>query len=185
MSHYPSLSENAHLRDVFKRFPRGVRLLLEFHDAVLRSESVLSIGERELIAAWVSGLNQCKFCFGAHKLMAQAFDVEPALLDMLFERFDEAPLPARFLKLLRFVEKLALTPSLVRQGDMQSLLDAGWPEEAIHDAVLVCGLYALMNRLVDASGIMPGEEYESPDDEAVKARREGSYLKWGQESGLF
>lgn len=184
MSYYPSLPDRAHLSDLFKRFPRGVEPLLAFHDAVLRSDSELSIGERELIAAWVSGLNQCKFCYGAHKLMAHAFDVDPALVDMLFERFDEAPLPARFLKLLRFLEKLALTPSLVRRSDVAGLLKAGWSEEAIHDAALVCGLYAFMNRVVDAAGILPGEEYDDPSPEAIERRRSGSYLSWGRDAGI-
>jgi uncharacterized peroxidase-related enzyme len=184
MSNFPSLPETAHLSDLFKRFPRGVGPLLEFHDAVLRDDSELSIGDRELIAAWVSGLNQCRFCFGAHKLMAQAFDVDPELVDALFERFDDAPLSPRFRLLLRFLEKLTLNPSLVRKRDMTALLESGWSEAAIHDAVLVCALYAFMNRIVEAAGIAPGAEYSSPDPGMVKRRREGSYVSWGRDAGI-
>lgn len=185
MSNFPGLPEPAHLSDLFKRFPRGVGPLLEFHDAVLRQDSELAIGDRELIAAWVSGLNQCRFCFGAHKLMAQAFDVDPELVDALFERFDEAPLSPRLRLLLRFLEKLTLNPSLVRKKDVAVLIEAGWSEAAIYDAVLVCALYAFMNRVVEAAGILPGSEYTRPSPQAITRRREGSYVSWGRDLGLI
>ncbi len=56
MALFPSLSENPHLADVFKKFPEHVRPLLEYHDLLLRGDSPLTIAERELIAAYVSGL---------------------------------------------------------------------------------------------------------------------------------
>ena len=39
------------------------------------------------------------------------------------------------------------------------MLDAGWEEQALHDAVAVCGLFSLMNRLVGGLGITAGEDY--------------------------
>ena len=39
------------------------------------------------------------------------------------------------------------------------MLAAGWTEHALHDAVAVCGLFNLMNRLVDGLGITAGEDY--------------------------
>ena len=61
---FPSLPTPPHLLDVFRAFPAQVRPLLAYHDALLRAESPLTIAERELIAAFVSGLNACNFCFG-------------------------------------------------------------------------------------------------------------------------
>ena len=74
----PSLPENPHLFDVFGRFRTGMEPLFYLHDAILREESPLSPGERELIAAYVSGLNSCNFCYGAHQNMAVAWDVDRA-----------------------------------------------------------------------------------------------------------
>lgn len=67
---FPSLPENAGLAEVFQTFPDTVKPLLAYHDVLLRGESPLTIAQRELIAAYVSGLNACNFCFGAHVLMA-------------------------------------------------------------------------------------------------------------------
>ena len=39
------------------------------------------------------------------------------------------------------------------------MLAAGWQEQALHDAVAVCGLFNLMNRLVEGLGITAGEDY--------------------------
>ena len=39
------------------------------------------------------------------------------------------------------------------------MLAAGWTEHALHDAVAVCGLFNLMNRLVDGLGITAGGDY--------------------------
>ena len=39
------------------------------------------------------------------------------------------------------------------------MLAAGWEEQALHDAVAVCGLFNLMNRLVEGLGITAGEDY--------------------------
>jgi hypothetical protein len=43
-------------------------------------------------------------------------------------------------------------------GTLQ-VLAAGWQEQALHDAVAVCGLFSLMNRLVEGLGISAGEDY--------------------------
>jgi len=39
------------------------------------------------------------------------------------------------------------------------VLAAGWEEQALHDAVAVCGLFNMMNRLVEGLGISAGEDY--------------------------
>lgn len=185
MPNFPSLDGEAHLRDVFLRFPRGVSPLLSLHDDILRRESELPVAERELIAAWVSGLNQCRFCFGAHRVMAQAFGVSQALIDALFDDFDTAPVRPELLALLGFARKLTLEPAQIARGDTDRLFAAGWSEAAVYDAVLIVSLYAFMNRLVQAAGITPGAEYDQPDEAALEQRRRGGYVAWGQRAGLI
>ncbi len=65
MALFPSLPDNPHLADVYRTFPSQLKPLLDYHDALLRGDSPLSVAQRELIAAFVSGLNACNFCFGA------------------------------------------------------------------------------------------------------------------------
>ena len=45
------------------------------------------------------------------------------------------------------------------EADAEAVLAAGWPEEALFDAVAICALYNLMNRLVNGLGIEADADY--------------------------
>jgi hypothetical protein len=64
MPFVPSLPKGASLLDLFKAFPDTSIPLIQFHEALLRGPSPFTEGERELIAAYVSGLNHCRCCHG-------------------------------------------------------------------------------------------------------------------------
>ncbi|MEM7276757.1 MAG: peroxidase, partial [Pseudomonadota bacterium] len=83
MTRMPSLPEDAHLGHVFQNFPRGAKSIGQFSDDLLRGESELSIGEREMLAAFVSGLNACNFCHENHKVIAEMHGVDPTILGSL------------------------------------------------------------------------------------------------------
>ncbi len=185
MSLFPSLPADAHLSDVFKRFPKGLRPLLELHDALLRDDGALTIAQRELIAAYVSGLNGCSFCYGAHTLMAQAFGIDPALLEALITDLETAPVEDRLKTLLRYLGHLTRTPSRIPRPAIDEVRAAGWSEEALYEAVSVCALYSYMNRIVEAAGLTPGLEYQNPDADALNLRRNSTYVQWGERAGIL
>lgn len=159
MPHLKSLPPDAVLRDVFHAFPATARPLLEYHEALLRGPSPLSVAERELIAAYVSGLNACSYCTGAHTATAAAFGMAPALLDALWRDVDTSPVAPRLKPLLRYVAKLTRTPARLTEADAAEVFAAGWDDRALHDAVSVCGLFNLMNRLVEGLGLAGRPEY--------------------------
>jgi uncharacterized peroxidase-related enzyme len=155
MSFIPGLGDDAHLLHVLARFPKGLRPLLELHDAILRETSELTVGQRELIAAFVSGTNACRFCYGAHELFAEQFGIEAGLMGSIMEDFDAAPIDAPLRALLRYVKKLTRAPATMTQADADAVFAAGWSEDALFDAVLVCALFNYMNRIVEGTGIKP------------------------------
>ena len=148
MAHLNSLPDDAVLMDVFRAYPETSRPLLDYHELVMRGPSELTAGERELIAAYVSGLNSCDYCHGVHTATAQAFGVDEGLVVALLDDVDAAPVEAQMKPVLRYVRKLTLTPSRLTAADAEAVLAAGWDEQALHDAASVCGLFNLMNRLV-------------------------------------
>lgn len=75
MAFLPSLAADARLLDVFRAFPDPSRPLLDYHQVLLRGASPLSVAQRELIAAYVSGLNACGYCHGVHSATVQAFGI--------------------------------------------------------------------------------------------------------------
>jgi uncharacterized peroxidase-related enzyme len=157
MARFPSLPPEPVLGDVFRRFPAGAGELLRYHDIILRGQAPLSIGQRELIAAFVSGLNACGYCHGAHQIIAEIHGIDPALLRSLVEEPEPSGIEASLLPILAYVRKLTLTPSRVTDADAAAVLDAGWNEEALFHAVSICALFNFMNRIVEGCGVRSGE----------------------------
>lgn len=150
---FPSIEGEPGLDKVFRRFPHTVMPLLEYHDRLLRDPSPLTVAERELIAAYVSGINSCTYCHGAHVVAARAFGVDPDLFDGLMADLEESRVDGKLKPVLAYVGKLTRTPSMMTEADADRVYAAGWDEQALFDAVSVCALFNFMNRIVEGSGI--------------------------------
>jgi uncharacterized peroxidase-related enzyme len=154
-----SLPEHAMLLQVFQAYPETSKPLVEYHEVVMRGPSPFTLAERELIAAYVSGVNACAYCHGVHTATAEAFGVPAGLLEAALSDLDSAPVDDKLKPVLRYVGKLTATPARMTQADADAVFDAGWPEKALHDAVMVCALFNFMNRMVDGHGIRADESY--------------------------
>lgn len=153
MSQFPSLPEIAHLKDVFVRFPKNSRLLMQFTNNVLRSEGHLSVAQRELIAAYVSGLNACTFCRGSHEIYARAFGIAEGVVQELLDDLETANVDPKLRPILEYVKKLSVLPPKLTSQDAQKVWDAGWDEDALFEAIEVAGLFNMMNRIIEGSGV--------------------------------
>lgn len=159
MTYLPTQPPEARLLDVFQAFPEAARPLLAYHEVLMRGPSDLSVAERELIAAFVSGLNDCGYCHGVHAVTAARFGIEESLLTALLADFAAAPVDERLRPVLAYVAKLTVSPDRITRSDAEGVLGAGWSEKALHDAVSVCSLFNLMNRLVSGLGVTAGQDY--------------------------
>jgi len=144
---------------VFRAHPETARPLLDFHELVMRRPSPFTDSERELIAAYVSGVNACGYCHGVHTKTAEAFGVAPGVLEAALADLDSSPVEEKLRPVLRYVGKLTSTPSRMTPADAEAVFAAGWDEQALYDAVLVCALFNFMNRMVDGLGVKAGEDY--------------------------
>ncbi|HEX2223821.1 MAG TPA: hypothetical protein VHN15_06425 [Thermoanaerobaculia bacterium] len=68
--------------------------------------------------------------------------------------------------MLGFVEKLTLTPHAVGPADMAPLRAAGLTDEAIEDAIHICGAFNTINRIADTLGF----DLQTPEGYAGAAR---------------
>ena len=186
MSRFPSLPDNPHLSDVFKRFPRGAWTLLKYHDELLRGDSEFTAGERELMAAYVSGLNACGFCHGSHRVIAEVHGIEPAVFEKLLIDPEQAGLEAKWVPLLAYLRKLTQAPSRVSDGDAQAVYAAGWSEDALFDAVAVCATFNMMNRIVEGCGVQTSEESRAAARERQEKFRDSAtpYRDFGTMMGF-
>lgn len=146
------------LIDVFREYPETSRGIAALHQIIMREASAFSKGERELMASLTSVLNGCTYCTGIHEATAEAFGVEPGLLEQLVEDIDSANIDERLKPVMHFVARLTQQPSRMTTADTQAMLDAGWDEKAMYDAVCVCAFYSFMNRYVDGTGLEAAPE---------------------------
>ena len=125
------------------------------HDA-MRGPSAWSVGDRELMAAFVAKTNQCEFCTKAHAAVAQGAyrdekKVSAVLSDLNTAAISE-PLRATLLMLGKLTREHA-----VDADDMRAVLAAGASRRQIEDALAVCFSFNVIGRLADAFGFfVPG-----------------------------
>jgi len=65
--------------------------------------------------------------------------------------------------LFAFVEKVNHRSYELAAADAEEVRRAGWTDEAIFDAITVCGLFNFYNRWIDATGVhdMTAKDYEA------------------------
>ena len=156
MGFLKSLGETPHLYDVMNISPRMAMYLFKMTDEIMLVEGPLNDKERELIAAYVSGLNACSFCYRGHKAIAEMFGVEEGLIDKLVEDLESVEIDSKIKAALRYSKKVTENASKLVAGDADDLYAAGWDENALMNIVEICALFAMYNRLADGTGVIAG-----------------------------
>jgi uncharacterized peroxidase-related enzyme len=123
----------------------------EFTHEAMRGPSAWSIGDRELMAAYVSKVNESAFCIGAHTATAeQAYQDRPRVAAVLAD-LESAPIDPPLRATLQMLGKLT-QEGKVAADDMREVLSAGASPQQIKDALAVCASFNTTNRLADAFG---------------------------------
>lgn len=155
MPFFKSLPDDAGPGNVFSAYREIYGHWAEMSQALMNGPSPLSPGEREMIAAFVVGLAECRYAYAAHSVVAYEWGIEEGLIEKLLADLDGAPVADKFKPLLAFVRKLTLTPNRMTQQDADAVFAAGWDEKALHDAIAVTARMCFMNRLVEGYGFTP------------------------------
>lgn len=140
--------------------PETGRPLYDLVQVLLRGESTLSPGERELIAAYTSHRNECMFCRNSHAAAAKClYDDEREIVDEVLHG-NEQQLSDKMKALLIIAGKTQVNGKLVSQEDIERAKAIGVSDEEIHDTVLIAATFSMFNRYVDglASFTPEGEE---------------------------
>ena len=154
MSFFPSLrEEGSQLKDIQAPFSEIYTLWGRFSEALMRGPGPLSVAERELIAAYTSGVNACSYCHHDHTMAAEHFGVDTEVFKTLMDDVDAAPIDEKMKPLLRYVGKLTATSAKLTQADADAVFAAGWSESEFHFAILICARFNCINRLVQGHGI--------------------------------
>ena len=120
---------------------------------IMRGKSSFSPTQKEVFAAFVSGLNSCSFCYGSHAAVAKNFGVSQETIEALVEDIDSAPVASNEKPLFQYLKKLTLSPSKLIQEDADKIFREGWSEQDLQDLILIGCLFNFYNRLLDGHGI--------------------------------
>jgi uncharacterized peroxidase-related enzyme len=126
----------------------GTNLKALTHEA-MRGASAWSVGDRELMAAFVSKLNECEYCIKAHSAVAARAYQDEQMVSAVLADLDSAPIEEPLRATLRMLQKLN-REHRVDVDDMRALLAAGVSRDRIEDALAVAFAFNTMNRLADA-----------------------------------
>jgi uncharacterized peroxidase-related enzyme len=128
----------------------------EFTQEAMRGPSTWSVGDRELMAAFVSKMNECEFCIGAHTATAARAYQDEAKVSAVLSNLENAPIGEPLRATLRLLGKLTREHA-VTADDMRAVLASGVSREQIEDALAVSFAFNTTDRLADAFGFfVPG-----------------------------
>jgi uncharacterized peroxidase-related enzyme len=131
------------------------RSFLSYVQHVLRGPSWWSVGEREVMAAYVSQTNACRFCLESHRAVAEealAGTPSEGAVAQLLKDPTQGAVRAELKAVLPLVEKLTRAPQDVTDADVDAVRAAGVPEHAIEEAMHVVSIFSTINRVADSLG---------------------------------
>ena len=120
------------------------------HEA-MRGPSARSVADRELMAAYVSTMNGCSCCVGAHTATATRASGNAALVAAVLADPDSAPLEAGLRATLRMLGKLTREGHLGVE-DVRAVPDSVVSRQQVEDAIAIGYAFNATNRLANAFG---------------------------------
>jgi uncharacterized peroxidase-related enzyme len=175
--HMPYITLNSAepgIRGLLRYRPETGRPLSELAEVLLRGPSTLTRGERELIAAYVSALNDCRYCSASHAACAAAqLPGGMVLVEQVRADTASAPVSAKLKTLLAIAAAtqqsgLSVSAELVAQARAADATDL-----EIHDTVLIAAVFCMFNRYVDGLATI------APEDPALYAAGARRLIKDG------
>lgn len=146
--------------------PETARPLNELAEVLLRSENSLSRGDRELIATYVSSLNDCFFCQNAHGGIAQHYlQCDMAFIDNVKKDYEAMPLSGKLKALLAIAASVQKGGKNVTPQQVEKARSMGATDREIHDTVLIAAAFCMFNRYVD------GLDTWAPQDREIYVKR--------------
>src|SRR6478736_2214166 len=141
--------------------PETSKPLNELAEALLRSENSLTRGERELIATYVSYLNDCFFCQNAHGGLAQHYlQCDMDFIDKVKVDYESTSISDKLKSLLAIAASVQKGGKNVTPAQIEKARSLGATDMEIHDTVLIAAAFCMYNRYVDGLNTCAPEDRE-------------------------
>lgn len=141
--------------------PETAAPLNELVNVLLRGDSTLTRGERELIATHVSWRNDCFFCQTIHGAVAAAqLGHDEQLVQTVKTDWINADISLKMKALLNIAGKVQQGGKHVNEEDVAAARAQGATDREIHDTVLIAAVFCMANRYVDGLGTWAPQQPE-------------------------
>lgn len=162
MAHISLPTSSPGIRGLFEFRPETAAPLGLLAEVLLRGDNTLDRGERELIAAYVSALNDCHFCASSHSAFAAAQLPDGwTVVDGVLHDPGSAPVSDKLRALLAIAAQVQRAGREVTQETVAAAREAGATDVEIHDTVLIAAAFCMFNRYVDGLGTWAPREREA------------------------
>ena len=146
----------------------------ELAEVLLRGPNTLTCGEREIIAAFVSSRNDCRFCHSSHRAAAaHHLAGDYLLVDAATHDHQTAPISPKLKALLTIAAKVQQDGKLVTRDDVEAAREVGATDLEIHDMVLIAAAFSMYNRYVDGLATSTPTEPTMYDEMGERMARQG------------
>lgn len=139
--------------------PDEFRAFFAYHDALMEKNEGLSKAEREMIVVATSAVNNCLYCVVAHGAILRIRAKNPRVADQLAVNSAKAEVTLRQRAMVDFALKVATDSAHINADDYAALKTHGFVEEEIWDIASIAAMFAMSNRLANALGIQPNDEF--------------------------
>lgn len=142
--------------------PELRKSLSTFTEQLMRGENTLTRGERELIATYVSGLNDCFFCENSHGALAEHYmKCDMNFTEQMKKDFQSMELSDKLKALLTIAGSVQKSGKSVTSAQVEIAKNAGATDLEINDTVLIASLFCMFNRYVDGLDTWAPQDKES------------------------
>ena len=142
------------------RRPAEWRAFFAYHDALmLREDSGLTKGEREMIVTTTSAANHCLYCVVAHGAILRIYEKKPLVADQVAINYRKADISPRQRAMLDFAMKVCLHSDEIAEADFAPLHAHGFSDEDIWDIASITAFFGLSNRIASFSNMLPNPEF--------------------------
>lgn len=181
MSYIDLKNELPGIRGLMAYRPETAKPLNTLAEILLRNDNnTLSRGERELIATYVSYLNNCFFCQNVHGALAGHYlNCNIRQIDQLKQNYGQSDLSPKMKSLLNIAASVQQDGKQVTSTQTENAKAAGATEIEIHDTVLIAAAFCMFNRYVD------GLNTWAPTDRQFYVERAPQRVLEGYESSVY
>ena len=159
------------LLEAYGKFPEIAKVFVPLFETVMRNEDTqLSLGERELIALYVSVLNKCDYCIKIHSESSRTLGIKEEYIQEFVNKGTFNGADENYKPIFELVRKMITDVKSITKADYDNAKEKGWNEKTLVSLASVVGAYHMTNVFCSSLGFEISEK---------EAEQTGSFLAKG------